>query len=126
MVDGFDDFAGEAQSIFKRAAVLVGAAVVKLDRKLVEEVALVNGVDLDAVVAGLLRDLRRDGELLDDLLDPVLAHLAARHARIPHVGNGARCCGALPRRNRGRDENAPKAGTGLEHNLRIESMHAFD
>ena len=57
-LDGLDDLGGEAVAVFKTSAILIRALVDVVERKLVEQIALVHGMDLHAVDARVLQELR--------------------------------------------------------------------
>ena len=64
------DYVGsKAEPVLQGTAVLVGAVVEVRNGELVERIALVHGVDLNAVDAGLAQELRGLAEGLDALLD---------------------------------------------------------
>ena len=87
-VDRVDDLAGEAEPVLQRPAVLVGPVVEQGDRELVQQVALVDGMDLDPVETGLPGHRPGDAELGDDAVDLLHGHLPAGDARVPPVGDG--------------------------------------
>ena len=83
------DLAGKAQAVLEAAAVLVGTVVEERDRELINEVALVDGVDLDAVEAGALRVEGTLAEAGYDSVDLVHRERSA-HLVDPAVRDG-RC-----------------------------------
>ena len=85
---GAHDLDGKAQAVLQAAAPAVGAVVGARRRELVDEVAL-RAHDLDAVVAGLARQRRGRGVVVDGAQDVGLRH-AARNARIDRRGDGRR------------------------------------
>lgn len=64
-----DHLDGETVAVFETAAVFVGAVVGVPERELVEEIALVHGMDFDAVDACLLALQRRHSVGMDDFFD---------------------------------------------------------
>ena len=88
-LDGLDDLGGEAVAVFKAPAILVRALVDVVQRKLVEQIALVNGVNFYAVDARILQKLRALGKRVDKLLNFFLRHLARRQLVRPPVGRRA-------------------------------------
>ncbi len=87
-VDLLDDLGGKAQTVFKAAAVLVGTEVHVRDGELVEVVALVDGVDLNAVDAGLAQLLGGGAEVPDHLLDLLNGEGTGVEVVGPAVGRG--------------------------------------
>ena len=89
-LDGLDDLGRDAVAVLKTAAVLVRALVRVLRGELVERVALVHGVHLDAVHARVLAHLCGLGERLHQLVDLLHGERAAHHAVRPAVRRGGR------------------------------------
>ena len=101
-LDLLHDLDREAEAVLERAAVFVGAVVPVGHGELVKQVALVHGVDLDAVDAGgaqLLGGLAEGVDHVLDLLDrqraghdvllPAVRHLGRGGADVLHVHDGA-------------------------------------
>lgn len=91
LLDLLDDIGGEAQAVLQRAAVLVGTVVEVRDGELVESVALVDGVDLDAVDTGLAQELgglAEGGDALLDLLNGQRLGLVVLLPAVGRVGGG--------------------------------------
>ena len=101
-LDLLDDLHGEAEAVFKGAAVHVGAVVPVFHGELVQQIALVHGVDLNAVHAGLtqlfgglaeslhhLPDFRHGEGTGGHILRPAVGGLGSGGADILHVHNGA-------------------------------------
>ncbi len=65
VLDCFKRFSRKAQSVLKAAAVFVGAAVGEAQRKLVEQIAVMQRMELNAVKAGKLAVFRSDGKLVE-------------------------------------------------------------
>ena len=84
-LDRLHDIHREAVAVLEAAAVLVGALVDIRQRKLIKEIALVDRMDLDAVDAGFLQELRVHRELIDESLYLLHGHLAGRHLVRPAV-----------------------------------------
>ena len=94
-LDRLDDLGGEAQPVLQAAAVFVRALVEHRDGELVEQVAFVNGMDLDAVEARLLRDFGRVGELAHIGLHLDVGQLAADDAGEPAMRDRRRADAAF-------------------------------
>ena len=122
-LDRVNDFGGKAQPVLQAAAVFVGALVEHGDGELVEQVALVDGVDLDPVESGSLGDFRGVGELADVGPDLDVGELAADHARRPAVRNRRRA----HRRSVHEAGNADpsEAGGKLQEHARVIGMDAL-
>ena len=101
-VDFLYDLGGEAQAVLEAAAVLVGTEVHVRNGELVKVVALVHGVDLNAVHPGLAQLFGGGAEVPDHLLDlfdgegtgveiigPAVGGGGGGGAGILHVHNGA-------------------------------------
>ena len=101
-MNGLDDLSSEAQTVLQGAAVLVGTEVHVRNGELVEVVAFVNGVNLDAVDTGFTQLLGGGAEVPDHLLDlfhgegtgsqvvgPAVRGGGSGGAGILHVDNGA-------------------------------------
>ena len=84
-LDLFDDLTGEPQTVLQRTAVRVIPVVRVGHGELVEEVALVDGVDLDAVDPDLLAAQGRLTERIHELVDHVLRELIHLDVRRPDV-----------------------------------------
>ncbi len=67
--NGLDDFGGKTVTVFKRTAVFVGSLIGIFHGELIEHVALMDGVHLDAVHAGLHAEPGGFGEGFDNLMD---------------------------------------------------------
>ena len=89
-LDGLDNFCGEAVTVLKRAAVLVGTLVEEFDGKLVQQIALVDSMDFHTVNTGIHTQLCGLGKGLDDLVDLLLGHLGYDNIRGP---TGRLCTG---------------------------------
>ena len=88
VLDVLHDVGGEAQAVVQAAAVLVGAPVEVLDGELVERIALVHGMDLNAVHPGLAQQARGLAEGLGALLDLGHGQRAGLVVLLPAVGRG--------------------------------------
>ena len=101
LMNGLDDLSSEAQTVLQGAAVLVGTEVHVRNGELVEVVAFVNGVNLDAVDTGFTQLLGGGAEVPDHLLDlfhgegtgsqvvrPAVRRGGSRSAGILHVDDG--------------------------------------
>lgn len=88
-LDGLDDLHGEAVAVLKAAAVLVGAHVDVFQRELIQQIALVDGMDLYAVHARFLEQQRALGKGVHELADLPHGHLAGGDLVAPAVGRGA-------------------------------------
>ena len=86
-LDRPDYIGGEAQTVFQGSAVLIGAVVHVGDGELVQSVALVDGVDLNAVDAGFAQTFRGLAEGVDHLLDLFFGQGAGFYAVVPAVGS---------------------------------------
>ena len=86
LLDLLHDLNGKAVAVLERSAVLVGTVVHVGNGKLVKEVALVNGVDLHTVNAGIHKHLRGLAEGFDHFMDLFLCQRAGLDLRIPAVG----------------------------------------
>ena len=80
------DLNGKAVAVLERSAVFVGTVVHVGNGKLVKEVALVNGVDLHTVNAGIHKHLRGLAKGLDHFADLFLCQRTGLDLRIPAVG----------------------------------------
>ena len=102
LVDLLNDLGGKAQTVLQGAAVLVGTEVHVRDGELVEVVAFVHGVDLNAVDAGLAQLLGGGAEVPHHLLDlfdregtggqvvgPAVGGSGSGGAGVLHVDDGA-------------------------------------
>src|SRR5699024_956567 len=92
------DYVGsKAEPVLQGTAVLVGAVVEVRNGELVERIALVHGVDLNAVDAGLAQELRGLAEGLDALLDLLNGERLGLVVLLPAVrsigGGGAEILG---------------------------------
>ena len=125
LVDGLDDLAREPQAVLQRSAVFVGAVVEPLDGELVNEVALMAGMHLDAVEASFIGNLRGDPELGDDLVDLVLGDLAAGDPRIPHVGDFRRGGRLLTGTQHDRHDDSSEPGTDLQDDAGVMGVNPF-
>ena len=67
--DLFADLSCETQAVFEASAVFVGPPVEKRNRKLVYQVAFMNGMDLNSVEACAFRVIRALSEAFDDAVD---------------------------------------------------------
>ena len=115
-LDGTYDLGRETIPVLQAAAVLIGALVHVFQGELIEEIALMDGVHLDAVDTCLLEQARRLGERLDDLVDLRLGDLTRRHLVRPAVGRGARSgADAL--------EVHDGLGSGAQDGVRVERLH---
>lgn len=76
--DGLDDLGGKPVAVFQGAAVVVGALVGVFEGELVQGIAFVYRMDLNAVHPGLLAQLGGFGKGFDDLLD-------LRHGKGPGI-----------------------------------------
>ncbi|CDD09463.1 unknown [Clostridium sp. CAG:349] len=95
LFDGFNDFDGEAVSVFKRSAVFVRPLVGVFHRELVKKVAFVNGVDFNAVDARVHAEFRGFCESLDHFVDFFLSKGARDAGFLPSVGGCACACGKV-------------------------------
>ena len=86
LLDGLNDLGGKAVAVLKASTVFIGTLVEELDGKLVEEVALMHGVNLNTVNACLLAKLCGLGERLNDLVDLLNRHLGALNIVCPAGG----------------------------------------
>ena len=77
LLDRLDDLCGEAVTVLKASAVIVGTLIEKFYCKLVKQVSLVYRVDLDAVDARIHTKLCGLCKRLDDLVDLLYRHLGA-------------------------------------------------
>ena len=102
LLDGLYDLGSETQAVFQRAAVLVVAEVHVGNGKLVQVVAFVDSVDLNAVNTGLTQLLCGGAEVPDHLLDllhgegtgvqivrPAVGGSGSGSAAVLHVDDGA-------------------------------------
>ena len=87
-MDLLNDLGGEAQTVLQRAAVLVGTEVHVRNGKLVEVVAFVNGVDLNAVDTGFAQLLGSGAEVPYHLLDLFDREGTGGQTVGPAVGRG--------------------------------------
>ena len=87
-MDLLNDLGGEAQTVLQRAAVLVGTEVHVRNGELVEVVAFVNGVDLNAVDTGFAQLLGSGAEVPYHLLDLFDREGTGGQAVGPAVGRG--------------------------------------
>jgi len=93
LLDALNDLYGEAISVLEGAAVLVGTLVPVLHGELVEEIALVDSVDLNAVNACVLKSLCGLAEALDHVLNFLYGERTGHEGRIPAVRSlGSGCC----------------------------------
>ena len=115
-LDGLDDLGGEAVAVFKTSAILIRALVDVVERELVEQIALVHGMDLHAVDARVLQELRAFGERVNEFLNFRLRHLARRQLIRPPVGRRA---------GRGRDlvEIHDRLRQHAQHGIVVELFH---
>ena len=88
VLDGADDFLMNAQASLQVTAVLVGAVVGVGHGKLVEQVAPVHAVDLNAVVAAFFREGGELGHVGDLLSDLFLCQLLGEFGGILELGDG--------------------------------------
>ena len=94
LLDLLDDLTRETQAILKASAVLVGTLVEILRGELIEQVALMNRMHLDAVETRLLGDLRSLAHLADDVVDLVNRQRTAHHVE-PAIHLGRRRDGSI-------------------------------
>jgi len=87
-LDGLDDLHGEAIAVLEGSAVLVGTIVHVGYGELVQQIAFVDCVDLDAVYAGFSEHSCGLAESVDLLLDLLNGHGARLDLVIPAVGGG--------------------------------------
>ena len=81
------DLPGAAEAVFQRPAVLVGAVVHEGHGELIQQVAPVHGVDLDAGKAALLQKGRRGHHLVDLLADLVPGEGGGQPGRVVVIGD---------------------------------------
>ena len=90
-LDAFDDHSCAAESVFKAAAELVGALVRELHCELIEDVAPVHAVNLDAVEAAGLGKLCELDHAVDLCFNVFAGHLACFDAGIFPARKDGRC-----------------------------------
>ena len=113
LLDSLNYLDCETIAILKRAAVFVGALVDIFKGELVEQIALVDCVNLNAVNACVLEHLCALCERIDKLLDFSLGHLSRGNFIRPAVGRGARGSRDLVEIHEGLAEDSQR-GVGVE------------
>ena len=114
-LDSLHDIGGKAVAVLQAPAVLVGALVGILGGKLVQGVALVDRVDLDAVHPCVHAELSSFGKGLYDLVDLLHSQRPGVYAVGPAVGGG---------RGAGGDEVHVKDGLSQgAQDLVVEHLH---
>ncbi len=86
--DSFDDFHRKTVTIFKRTTIFIGPMVDVLQRELIEKIAFVDGVNLDAIDARFFEKLRCFRESVYKFMNPFFGHLLARNFVAPTIGGG--------------------------------------
>ena len=118
VVYSMDDAHGEAVAVLARPAIDVVAVVHVGERELVEEVALVHGVHLDAVDSGVAKHFCAVRERLHQAVDLADGHLAGGHLVRPAVGRGRRRRADLVEVHEGARQRAQKrVGVELLHGV---------
>ena len=113
LLDSLNDLDREAVAVLERAAVFVGAFVYILEGELIEQIALVDCVNLNAVNARFLEHSRALRKCVDHLRYLGLCHLPRGYLVGPAVGRGARGGGDSVKIHEGLAENSQR-GVGVE------------
>ena len=112
-LDRLDNLDGETITVFETAAVFVRALVGVRESELIQEIALVHGVHLDAVHPRLLAKAGGLGKSIDELLYLLLGERAAGGVLRPARGKFARRGADMLYVNHGFEQRAQKLA--LEH-----------
>ncbi|CCX38598.1 unknown [Clostridium sp. CAG:1013] len=123
---GFDflhDLSREAQPVFQRAAVLVGAMIEEGDGELVDQIALVDGVYLHSVKSGTLGIEGALAELLDNVVDFIHGQFPAHLVQPPVHDGGGGHRGIFPQI--GGDGHPAEAAGHLQPDLGAVSVDAL-
>ena len=111
-----NDLNREAETVLEGAAVLVLTPVPVLHSELVKQIALVNGVDLNAVNACVAQHLCGLAECLDHLMDFLNGHGTGEHILLPAVRSCGSGCAAVAYVNDGGSEL-------VENGVLVENDH---